>query len=54
MPARFEALKDYVSKHIAKVYNGKLLDDKMDESILDIAVYFIIAAVMHKRGKQGA
>ena len=54
MPAKFEALKDYVSKHIAKVYNGKLLDDKMDESILDIAVYFIIAAVMHKRGKQGA
>jgi hypothetical protein len=53
MPARFEALKDYVSKHIAKVYNGKLLDDKMDESILDIAVYFIIAAVMHKRAKQG-
>lgn len=54
MPARFEALKDYVSKHIAKVYNGKLMDDKMDESILDIAVYFIIAAVMHKRAKQGA
>lgn len=54
MPARFETLKDYVGKHIAKVYNGKLLDDKMDESILDIAVYFIIAAVMHKRAKQGA
>lgn len=54
MPAKFETLKDYVSKHIAKVYNGKLLDDKMDESIMDIAVYFIIAAVMHKRAKQGA
>ena len=52
MPAKFEALKDYVSKHIAKVYNGSLLDDKMDESIMDIAVYFIIAAVMHKRAKQ--
>ena len=49
MPARFEALKDYVEKHISKVYNGRLLDDKMDESIMDIAVYFIIAAVMHKR-----
>ena len=49
MPARFETLKDYVAKHISKVYNGGLLDDKMDESIMDIAVYFIIAAVMHKR-----
>ena len=49
MPARFETLKDYVLKHISKVYNGGLLDDKMDESIIDIAVYFILAAVMHKR-----
>jgi hypothetical protein len=53
MPAKFEALKDYVNKHISKVYNGKLMDEKMDESIMDIAVYFIIAAVMHKRAKQG-
>ena len=52
MPAKFETLKDYVSKHIAKVYNDTLLGDKMDESIRDIAVYFIIAAVMHKRAKQ--
>ena len=48
-PAKFEALKDMVEKHIAKVYNGKLYDDKMDESIKDIAVYFILATVMHKR-----
>ena len=48
-PAKFEALKDMVEKHIAKVYNGKLHDDKMDESIKDIAVYFILATVMHKR-----
>lgn len=54
LPAKFEALKDYVNKHISKVYNGKLMDDKMDESIMNIAVYFIIAAVMHKRAKQGA
>jgi hypothetical protein len=54
MPARFETLKDYVGKHIAKVYNGRLTDDGMIESIVDIAVYFIIAAVMHKRAKQGA
>ena len=53
MPTRFETLKDYVLKHISKVYNGKLSDDKMDESIMDIAVYFIIAAVMHKRMKAG-
>lgn len=52
MEHKFETLKDYVLKHIAKVYNGKLLDDKMDESIMDIAVYFIIAAAMHKRAKQ--
>lgn len=48
---RFEALKSYVAKHIAKVYNGRLGDDKMGESIMDIAVYFILAAVMHKRMK---
>ncbi len=51
MPAKFETLKDYVSKHIAKVYNGGLLDNKMDESIMDVAVYFILAAVMHRRAK---
>lgn len=51
MPARFEALKDYVSRHIAKAYNGRLGDEKMDESIMDIAVYFVIAMVMHKRMK---
>ena len=49
---RFEALKGYVLKHIAKVYNGKLNEDKMDESILDIAVYFVIATVMHRRMEQ--
>lgn len=46
---RFEALKGYVLKHISKVYNGTLNEDKMDESILDIAVYFVIATVMHRR-----
>lgn len=49
---RFEALKGYVLKHIAKVYNGTLDEDKMDESILDIAVYFVIATVMHRRMEQ--
>lgn len=46
---RFEALKGYVLKHIAKVYNGKLDEDKMSESLLDVAVYFVIATVMHRR-----
>ena len=46
---RFEALKAYVAKHISKVYNGTLKDSKMDESISDIAVYFILAIVMHRR-----
>jgi hypothetical protein len=49
---RFEALKGYVLKHISKVYNGTLDEDKMDESIMDIAVYFIIATVMHRRMEQ--
>ena len=46
---RFEALKAYVAKHISKVYNEGLSGSKMDESIMDIAVYFILAKVMHKR-----
>ena len=53
LQGKFEALKDMAEKHVAKVYNGRLLDDKMDESFRDLAVYFIIAAVMHKRAKQG-
>lgn len=43
---QFEALKDYVEKHIAHVYNNDLSGNKVDESIMDIAVYFVIAAVM--------
>ena len=53
LPAKFEALKDMAEKHVAKVYNGRLMDNKMDESLMDIAVYFIIATVMHKRATQG-
>lgn len=43
---QFEALKCYVLKHIAHVYNNRLNGEKVDESIMDIAVYFIIASVM--------
>lgn len=47
METRFEALKDYVLKHISHVYNNNLDGAKVDESIGDIAVYFIIASVMY-------
>ncbi len=47
METRYEALKDYVLKHISHVYNNGLYGAKVDESINDIAVYFIIASVMH-------
>lgn len=43
---KYEALKDMVEKHIAHVYNNDLDGHKVDESIGDIAVYFIIAGVM--------
>lgn len=50
---QFEALKCYVLKHIAHVYNNRLGGDKVDESIMDIAVYFIIASVMADMQKAG-
>lgn len=46
LPARFETLKAYVSKHIAHVYNNELDGPRMPESIDDIICYFAIAAVM--------
>ena len=49
MSAKYEALKAYVAKHIAHVYNHGLTGPKVSESIMDIAVYFIIALVMHRR-----
>lgn len=48
MDARFEALKDYVGKHISHVYNNDLHGNKVGESIGDIAVYFIIAWAMYE------
>lgn len=47
METRFETLKDYVLKHISHVYNNNLYGEKVDQSIDDIAVYFLIASVMH-------
>lgn len=48
---QFEALKGYVGKHLAHVYNNKLDGHKVDESINDIIVYFIIAGVMSDLSK---
>lgn len=49
MSAKYETLKDYVNKHISHVYNYPLTGPKVDESLMDIAVYFIIALVMYRR-----
>lgn len=46
MMGRYEALKAYVLKHIAHVYNNNLRGNKVKESINDIIVYFIIASIM--------
>ena len=53
MATRFEALKDMCEKHIAHVYNHPLAGVKVDESLMDIAVYMILALVMHKRMTDG-
>ena len=53
MLTRFEALKDMCEKHIAHVYNHPLAGVKVDESLMDIAVYMILALVMHKRMTDG-
>ena len=46
LPAQYEALKAYVAKHIAHVYNNGLTGAKVPESIDDIICYFVIASVM--------
>lgn len=48
---QFETLKAYVAKHIAHVYANKLDGQKVDESITDIIVYFVLAKVMAKKSK---
>lgn len=53
MQTRYEALKDYCEKHIAHAYNQPLGGIKVDESLMDIAVYMILALVMHKRMTDG-
>lgn len=46
MNSKYKALLSYVAKHVAHVYNNDLNGNKIQESINDIAVYFIIASVM--------
>lgn len=43
---QYAALKDFMSKHIAHIYNNNLDGDKVSESLTDIAIYCIIASVM--------
>lgn len=43
---QYAALKDFMSKHVAHIYNNDLDGDKISESLTDIAVYCIIASVM--------
>ena len=43
---KFEAFKDYVTKHIVTVMNNDIEFDNISESLQDIAVYSIIAMVM--------
>lgn len=43
---QYAALKDFMSKHVAHIYNHDLDGDKVSESLTDIAIYCIIASVM--------
>lgn len=44
--AKYEALKDYLGKHIAHLYNNDIDGPKLSESWRDLAVYSIIAMAM--------
>lgn len=45
---RFEALKSYMTKHIANVYGHNISMPGIDESMCDIATYMIIGTVMKR------
>lgn len=45
-PGKYEALKDYLGKHIAHLYNNNIDGPKLTESWRDLAVYSIIAMAM--------
>lgn len=44
---QFETLKDYMLKHVAHVYNNRLMGNGVRESLGDIATYCIIGMIMH-------
>ena len=44
---QFEALKDYMLKHVAHIYNNPLMGNGVRESLGDIATYCIIGMIMH-------
>ena len=50
---QYEALKAYVAKHIAHIYNNKLDGPKVNESIKDVVTYFLIADVLYDLSKEG-
>lgn len=45
---RFEALKSYMTKHIANIYGHNIAMPGIDESMRDIATYMVIGAVMKR------
>ncbi len=47
----FQALKGYCNKHISFVQRSRELNDKVDESLGDIAVYALIAQAMWRMKK---
>lgn len=47
----FQALKGYCNKHVSFVQRSRKLNDKVDESLGDIAVYALIAQAMWRMKK---
>lgn len=45
--AQYETLKAYMAKHIAHMYNNGLNGPKVNESIMDVITYNLIAAVLY-------
>lgn len=45
--AQYETLKAYMAKHIAHMYNNELNGPKVNESIMDVTTYNLIASVLY-------
>lgn len=48
-----ETLKAYVAKHIIHIYNNDITGNKVDESIMDTVIYFLIDSVFHDLYMEG-